>query len=93
MSTSSKGKTLVSTNGVKTYTKEQLAAKIQRFITVNVQLVTDKIKTERTKINLEADRVQLLGEKNSLVVKREELRAEIVALNAVGLSNVLIRGH
>ena len=55
--------------------------------------MTDKMKTEKTKVNLEADKVRLFGEKNSLVVKRKELRTEIVALYAVGSSNVLIYGH
>jgi len=51
------------------------------------------METERTKVNLEADKVRLLGEKNSLVVKKEELRAEIVVINAVGSFNVLVRGQ
>ena len=52
--------------------------------------MTDKIETKRIKVNLEADKMRLLKEKNSLVVKREELQIEIVILNAVGFSNVLI---
>ena len=52
--------------------------------------MTDKIKTEKAKVNLKADKTRLFGEKNSLVVKREELRAEIVTLNA---TNVLVRGY
>jgi len=55
--------------------------------------MTDKIKTERTKVNLEADKVRLLEEKNFLVVKREEFRAEIAVMNAAGSSNVLVRGQ
>ena len=51
------------------------------------------METEKTKVNLETDRARLLDEKNSLVVKREEFRTEIAALNAAGPSNVLIRGH
>ena len=35
--------------------------------------MTDKMETEKTKANLEADRVQLFDEKNFLIVKREEL--------------------
>jgi len=35
--------------------------------------MTDKIETERTKINLKTDKVRLLDKKNSLVVKKEEL--------------------
>ncbi len=66
---------------------------IQRFTAVNVQLVTDKMETERTKVNLEADRVWLLEEKNFLIVKREEFRAKIVVLNVVGSFNVPIRSY
>jgi len=53
----------------------------------------NKMKTEKVRVNLEIDRTQLLDEKNSLVVKREELRAEIAILNAAGPSNVPIRGY
>jgi len=35
--------------------------------------MTDKMKTEKAKVNLEANRVQLFDEKNSLIVKKEEL--------------------
>ncbi len=52
--------------------------------------MTNKIKIEKVKINLEIDKVRLFDEKNSLVAKREELRTEIVVLNAV---NILIRGY
>ncbi len=51
------------------------------------------METEKVKINLEADKTRLFDEKDSLVVKRKELRIEIVILNATGLSNVLIRGY
>ena len=51
------------------------------------------METEKAKINLEAYKVRLFDEKNSLVVKREELQAKIVALNAAGSSNVLVRRH
>ena len=50
----------------------------------------DKIETEKAKVNLEADRTRLFNEKNSLVAKKEKLRAEIAALN---VANVLVRGH
>ncbi len=50
----------------------------------------DKIETEKVKINLETNRIRLLGEKNSLVVKKEEFRAEIVTLN---VANVPIYSH
>ena len=52
--------------------------------------MTDKIETEKTKVNLEIDRTRLFNKKNSLVAKKEELRAEIVTLNVV---NVLIRSY
>ncbi len=55
--------------------------------------MTDKREVERVKVNLEADRVRLLKEKNSLIVKREEFRAEIVVMNAVGSFNILVRGY
>ncbi len=80
-------------NGVEVFIKEQLAVKIQRFSTVNAQLITDKIKTEKIKVNLEADRARLFGEKNFLVAKRKKLRAEIATLNTAGLFNILIYGY
>ncbi len=90
ISTLGKGKTPVSTSGIEAYTKEQLITEIQQLTTANVQLMTDKIETERIKVNLEADRMRLLDKKNSLVVKRKEFRTEIVMLNAVKSSNVPI---
>ena len=48
------------------------------------------METEKTKVNLEADRTRLFGKKNFLIVKREEFRVEIVMLNVV---NILIRGY
>ena len=89
ISTLSKDKTSVSTNGIKTFIKKQLTIEIQRLSTANVQLITNKIKTEKAKVNLQANKTRLLREKNSLVVKREEFRAEIVTMNATGFSNVL----
>ncbi len=84
---------LVSTNGVEVYNKEVLGDEIRRLTVANVQLVTNKTETEKAKINLKTDRMWLFNEKNSLVVKREELRAEIAILNAAGFSNVLIRSY
>jgi len=52
--------------------------------------VTDKMKIEKAKVNLKTDRTRLFGKKNSLVVKKEELRAEIITLNA---TNVPIRRY
>ncbi len=80
-------------NDIEAFTKEQLAAEIQRLSTVNVQLVTDKMETKKIKVNLEADKARLFGEKNSLVVKKEEFRVEIVMLNAAGLFNAPVRGY
>ncbi len=90
ISTLGKGKTPASTSGIEAYSKEVLGNEIRRLTIVNIQLMTNKMETEKTKINLETDRVQLFDEKNSLVVKREKLRAEIVALNTI---NILIRSH
>ncbi len=90
MSILGKSKVLASTNGVKVYSKETLSDEIRRLIAANVQLMTDKIETEKARVNLEVNRVQLLGEKNSLVVKKEKLRTEIVTLNITGLFNILI---
>ncbi len=93
MSILSKVKTPVSTSGVEAYNKEALGNEIRRLTAVNIQLVVDKMETEKVKVNLEADKVRLLGEKNSLVAKREELRVEITILNAAGSSNVLVCGY
>jgi len=93
ISTSSKGKAPVSTNGIKTYIKEQLTIKIQQLTTTNTQLMTDKIKTERTKVNLKTNKTRLLKKKNFLIVKKKELRAEIATINATKSSNILTRSH
>jgi len=90
ISTSGKDKTSVFMSSVEVYNKEILDDEIRRLITVNVQLVIDKIETEKVKVNLEADRIRLFGEKNSLIVKKKELRAEIVVLNIAGPSNILV---
>ncbi len=80
-------------NGAKAFTKEQLAVKIQRLSAANIQLVNDKIKTEKIKTNLKVNRTRLLGEKNSLIAKREELRTEIVTLNTARPFNAPVRNH
>jgi len=82
-----------STSGVKVYSKEDLSDEIRRLTAANVQLVIDKIKIEKVKVNLETDRIQLFDKKNSLIAKREKLRAEIAALNVAGPSNILVCGH
>ena len=93
ISTLSKGKASVFTNGVEAYSKETLNDEIRRLITTNTQLITDKIETEKARVNLKTDRIRLFDEKNSLIAKREELRTEIATLNAVRLPNVPIRGY
>ena len=93
ISTSSKGKTPASINNVETYNKETLNDKICKLTAINIQLMIDKIKTEKTRINLEANKVQLFDKKNFLVAKRKKLRTEIVILNAAGHFNVLIRSY
>ncbi len=90
MSTLDKGKASISTSDVKAYSKEVLSDEIRRLIAANIQLVTDKMETEKVRVNLKVDRARLFDEKNSLIAKREEFRAEIIVLNIVGSSNVLI---
>jgi len=80
-------------NNTEAYTKEQLAAEIQRLSTTNTQLMTDKIETEKIKANLKIDRSQLFSEKNSLIAKKKELRTEIVTLNTVGSFNTPVHNH
>ncbi len=74
ISTSSKGKAPVSMNDVETYSKEILNDKIRKLIIINIQLITDKIETEKVKVNLKANKIRLFDKKNSLIAKREELR-------------------
>jgi len=88
--TLNKSKTPVSTNDIETYNKEILSDEIFKLIIANVQLMTNKIKTKKTRVNLETDRIQLFGKKNSLVIKKKELQTEIVILNTTGSSNLLI---
>ena len=88
--TSGKGKASISTNDVETYNKEILSNKIRKLIITNIQLITDKMETEKTRVNLKINKTRLFNKKNFLVVKREELRIEIAILNA---ANVLIRSH
>ncbi len=83
----------VFTNGIEAYNKKALSDEVRRLTTANIQLVSDKIKTEKTKVNLKADRIWLFDEKNSLIAKRKEFRTEIVILNVVGLFNIPIRGY
>ncbi len=82
-----------STNSVEVYSKETLDDKIRKLTTTNIQLKTDKIETEKARVKLKANKIQLLDEKNSLVVKKEELRTEIIILNVAGPPNILVRRH
>ncbi len=52
--------------------------------------MTDKIEIEKIRINLKANKAQLLNKKNSLVAKKKELRTKIAILNIV---NVPVRNH
>ncbi len=90
MSTLGKGKIPASTNSVEAYNKEILSDEIHKLITTNIQLITDKIKTEKAKVNLETDKTQLFDKKNFLIAKKEKLRTEIVILN---IANILIRNY
>ena len=80
ISTSDKGKALISSNGIKAYSKEALREEICRLIITNVQLANDKLDIEAAKIKLEADKATLINEKNIFVAKREELRIELTAI-------------
>ncbi len=51
------------------------------------------METEKVKVNLKVNKVQLFDKKNSLVIKRKELRIKIAALNTAGLPNVPIRRY
>ncbi len=93
ISTLGKGKTPISTNSIEAYNKKTLNDKIRKLTTTNVQLITDKIKTEKVKINLKANKTRLLDKKNSLVIKKKKLRTEIAILNTAGFSNILIYRH
>ncbi len=72
MSILNKGKALIFTSGIKAYNKETLNDEIRKLITANVQLITNKIKIEKAKVNLKVDKMRLFNEKNSLVAKREK---------------------
>ncbi len=52
--------------------------------------MSDKMETEKAKVNLETDKTRLLDEKNSLIAKREEFKTEIATLN---VTNAPIRNH
>jgi len=93
MSTLGKGKAPASTNSVEAYSKKILNDKIRKLTVANVQLIINKMETEKAKVNLETNKARLFGKKNSLVAKREELRIEIVILNTTRFLNVLVRGH
>ena len=80
-------------NGIEDYNKEVLDNKIRKLTIANIQLITNKMETKKVRINLKVDRTRLLDEKNSLVVKKEEFRTEIVILNIIRFSNVPVYSH
>ncbi len=80
-------------SSVEAYSKEALNDKIHKLTAANIQLMIDKMETEKAKVNLEANKIRLFNKKNSLVAKRKEFRAEIVALYTAGPFNVLVRGY
>ena len=90
ISTSNKGKAPEFTNGVEVYNKEALGDEIRRLTATNIQLMTDKMETEKVRVNLEIDKTRPFDKKNFLIVKREEFQAEIAALNVV---NIPIRSY
>ncbi len=57
MSILNKSKMFVSTNNIEIYNKEILSDKIHRLTTINIQLIIDKIKIEKVKVNLEVDKI------------------------------------
>ncbi len=57
ISISNKSKTFISTNNIEVYNKKILGDEIYKLITTNVQLVADKIKTEKVKVNLKTDKI------------------------------------
>ena len=93
ISTSDKGKAPASTNSIETYNKKALNDEIHRLTTANVQLMINKIETEKARVNLEINKARLFDEKNSLIAKREKFRTEIATLNTAGFSNVSIYSH
>ncbi len=90
MSTSSKGKTLTSSNSIKAYNKETLRKEIHRFTATNAQLTNDKLNIEAAKTKLKADKVKLINKKNIFIVKREELQTELTEAVTVFTINVQI---
>ena len=46
----------VSTNGVEAYNKKALGDEIRKLIATNTQLITNKMETEKTRVNLEIDK-------------------------------------
>ena len=79
ISTSDKGKTSVSTNGIKAYSKEAFGDEIHRLIQTNIQLAQNKQNSDVIKATIEANKNRFISEKNVLVVKHEELRREVAA--------------
>ncbi len=83
-----KGKILALTNGIKAYNKEILGEEIYRLTATNTQLMNNKLNIKIAKTKLEADKVKLISEKNIFVVKREELRAELIKTIATFITSI-----
>ncbi len=58
---------------MKTYSKEAFGDEIRRLIQANIQLAQDKQNSDVIRVVIEADKNQLISEKNALVAKYEEL--------------------
>jgi len=80
ISTSDKGKTPASTNGIETYNKKIFGDKIRKLTQTNTQLTQNKQNSDATKITIKADKNQLVSEKNTLVAKHKKLQREIATL-------------
>ncbi len=48
--------------------------------------MTNKIKIEKTKVNLKINKIQLFNKKNFLIAKKEKFRAKIATLNIINIS-------
>ncbi len=71
---SSKGKALVSTNGVSVYNKEDLNAMIIQLQNEKTQFIAMNKRLTNEKGVFEVDKERLLKEKNTLVDKRDKLK-------------------
>ncbi len=72
------------------YSKEALGKEIRRLTATNIQLMNDNLNTEVAKTKLEADKAKLIYEKNILMVKKEELQAELVEAVTVPTTSIQV---